>query len=265
VEFTNEFQVPVDVDTAFATLIDLERVAPCLPGAQLEEVEGDTYTGRVKVKVGPIQVTYRGTAEVVEIDHDAKRAAIKAAGKEARGAGTASADVVATLTSDGDDTTTVTVVTDLAVTGKPAQFGRGVMADVGARIIDTFAERLEAMLEEEGVVGEEAPTAAAEEAPTAAEGTAPPVEATAEEATAEEAAAEEAAGAAPSPPSAAGPEAIATGAAAVGRRRIAPTPGREDDALDLLDVAGPATLKRLVPLVAVLLAVVGLVWWWRRR
>jgi uncharacterized protein len=255
VEFTNEFQVPVDVDTAFATLIDLERVAPCLPGAQLEEVEGDTYTGRVKVKVGPIQVTYRGTAEVVEIDHDAKRAAIKAAGKEARGAGTASADVVATLTSDGDDTTTVTVVTDLAVTGKPAQFGRGVMADVGARIIDTFAERLEAMLEEEGVVGEEAPTAAAEEAPTAAEGTAPPGEATAEEA----------AGAAPSPPSAAGPEAIATGAAAVGRRRIAPTPGREDDALDLLDVAGPATLKRLVPLVAVLLAVVGLVWWWRRR
>jgi uncharacterized protein len=247
VEFTHEFQVPVDVDTAFATLIDLERVAPCLPGAQLEEVDGDTYTGRVKVKVGPIQVTYRGTAEVVEIDHDAKRAAIKAAGKETRGAGTASADVVATLAPDGDDTTTVTVVTDLAVTGKPAQFGRGVMADVGGRIIDTFAERLEAMLEEEGIVGEEEP-------PAAAAGEVPPA-----------AAAEEAAGAEPSPPSAPGPEAIATGAAAVGRRRIEPTPGREDDALDLLDVAGPATLKRLVPLVAVLLAVVGLIWWWRRR
>jgi uncharacterized protein len=234
VEFTNEFQVPVDVDTAFATLIDLERVAPCLPGAQLEEVDGDTYTGRVKVKVGPIQVTYRGTAEVVEIDHDAKRAAIKAAGKETRGAGTATADVVATLASDGDDTTTVTVVTDLAVTGKPAQFGRGVMADVGGRIIDTFAERLEAMLQEEGVVGEEAPVEPAEPG----EGATPP---------------------------APGPEAIATGAAAAGPRRIAPTPGREDDALDLLDVAGPATLKRLVPLVAVLLAVLGLAWWWRRR
>jgi uncharacterized protein len=234
VEFTNEFQVPVDVDTAFATLIDLERVAPCLPGAQLEEVDGDTYTGRVKVKVGPIQVTYRGTAEVVEIDHDAKRAAIKAAGKETRGAGTATADVVATLASDGDDTTTVTVVTDLAVTGKPAQFGRGVMADVGGRIIDTFAERLEAMLQEEGVVGEEAPAEPAEPG----EGATPP---------------------------APGPEAIATGAAAAGPRRIAPTPGREDDALDLLDVAGPATLKRLVPLVAVLLAVLGLAWWWRRR
>jgi uncharacterized protein len=236
VEFTNEFQVPVDVDTAFETLIDLERVAPCLPGAQLEEVDGDTYSGRVKVKVGPIQVTYRGTAEVVEIDHDAKRAAIKAAGKEARGAGTASADVVATLVSDGEDTTTVTVVTDLAVTGKPAQFGRGVMADVGARIIDTFAERLEAMLQEGGVVGEEAPPPAESAAPREAP--------------------------APTGP---GPEAIATGAAAAGPRRIAPISGREDDALDLLDVAGPATLKRVVPLVAALLAVLGLVWWWRRR
>jgi carbon monoxide dehydrogenase subunit G len=107
VEFTNEFRVPVDVETAFATLTDLERVAPCLPGAQLEEVDGDTYTGRVKVKVGPMQVTYRGTAEVIEIDPDGKRAAIRAKGKETRGAGTASADVVATLTSEADDVTRV--------------------------------------------------------------------------------------------------------------------------------------------------------------
>jgi uncharacterized protein len=256
VEFTNEFQVPVDVDTAFATLIDLERVAPCMPGAQLEEVDGDTYTGRVKVKVGPMQVTYRGTAEVVEIDHDAKRAAIKAAGKEARGAGTASADVVATLRSDGDDTTTVTVVTDLAVTGKPAQFGRGVMADVGARIIDTFAERLQAMLQEEGVVGEETPPPAAAEGAPSPDAAADTTATGAEEAPAEPAAPRE---------TGPGPEAIATGAAAAGPRRIAPLPGREDDALDLLDVAGPATLKRLVPLVAALLAVLGLVWWLRRR
>jgi uncharacterized protein len=260
VEFTNEFQVPVDVDTAFATLIDLERVAPCMPGAQLEEVDGDTYTGRVKVKVGPMQVTYRGTAEVVEIDHDAKRAAIKAAGKEARGAGTASADVVATLTSDGDDTTTVTVVTDLAVTGKPAQFGRGVMADVGARIIDTFAERLEAMLQEEGVVGEEAPPPAAAEGAPSPDAAADTTTTAAEETPAEPAVPREA-----TAPAGPGPEAIATGAAAAGPRRIAPIPGREDDALDLLDVAGPATLKRLVPLVAALLAVLGLIWWWRRR
>jgi uncharacterized protein len=260
VEFTNEFQVPVDVDTAFATLIDLERVAPCMPGAQLEEVDGDTYTGRVKVKVGPMQVTYRGTAEVVEIDHDAKRAAIKAAGKEARGAGTASADVVATLRSDGDDTTTVTVVTDLAVTGKPAQFGRGVMADVGARIIDTFAERLEAMLQEEGVVGEEAPPPAAAEGAPSPDAAADTTTTAAEETPAEPAVPREA-----TAPAGPGPEAIATGAAAAGPRRIAPIPGREDDALDLLDVAGPATLKRLVPLVAALLAVLGLIWWWRRR
>jgi uncharacterized protein len=249
VEFTNEFEVPVDVETAFATLTDLERVAPCLPGAQLEEVDGDTYTGHVKVKVGPIQVTYRGTAQVLEIDPDGKRAAIRAKGKETRGAGTAAADVVATLSPQADDRTRVTVITDLAVTGKPAQFGRGVMADVGAKIIGTFAERLEAMLEEDGAAAapSQEPAAMVEEAPAADETAAPTAEAATE---------------AQDLP---GPEAVVTGAAEVGRRRIEPSPGREDDALDLMDVAGAATLKRLVPVLAVLVALAGLVWWWRRR
>jgi uncharacterized protein len=254
VQFTNEFQVPVDLDTAFATLTDLERVAPCLPGAQLEEVDGDTYTGRVKVKVGPIQVTYRGTAEIVDIDPENKRAAIRAKGKETRGAGTAAADVVASLVSEGEQTTRVTVVTDLAVTGKPAQFGRGVMADVGARIIETFAERLEELIEDGDVAarGSAAGEEAATPTPTTAGGPA---------AGGGEAGGPEADGQRP------GPEAVATGAAAAapGPRRIAPTPGHEDDALDLLDVAGAATLKRLVPLLAVLAALAGLVWWWRRR
>jgi carbon monoxide dehydrogenase subunit G len=234
-EFTHEFHVPSDVDTTFATLIDLEKVAPCLPGATLEEVDGDTYTGRVKVKVGPIQVIYRGTAEIVEADHEAHRGRIEARGKETRGAGTASADVVATLHGDGEGTRVV-VETDLHITGKPAQFGRGVMADVGTKIIDSFAERLRAMLEAgedggEGAVG----------------------------------AGEVAVGAAPAGP---GPEAVATGAAAAGRpgaRRIEPTPGREDDALDLLEVAGAATAKRVLPLVAVLVAIAALLWWLRRR
>jgi uncharacterized protein len=262
VQFTNEFRVPVDVETAFTTLTDLERVAPCLPGAQLEEVDGDTYTGRVKVKVGPIQVTYRGTAEIVDIDPDGKRAAIRAKGKETRGAGTAAADVVATLLAEGDETTRVTVVTDLAVTGKPAQFGRGVMADVGARIIETFAQRLEELLEEDGVVA----------ASAAAAGETARDEAARDEAGGGEAASDEGVpavtvpvgsdGQRPGP----GPEAVATGAAAAtGPRRIEPTPGREDDALDLVDMAGAATLKRLVPLLAVLAALAGLVWWWRRR
>ena len=148
-EFNNEFTVPAGIDTAFEVLSDLERVAPCLPGAVLEEVDGSTYTGRVKVKLGPIQVLYRGTAELVELDQDAKRARILASGSETRGAGTASAEVTATLRPSGPGATTVTVLTDLDITGKPAQFGRGVMEDVGTRIIDSFAERLADLLDED--------------------------------------------------------------------------------------------------------------------
>jgi uncharacterized protein len=145
-EFTNEFRVPSDIETTFATLTDLEKVAPCLPGATLEEVDGDTYSGRVKVKVGPVQVVYKGTARLAEADAEAKRGRIEAKGKETRGTGTASADVVASLAEDGDGTR-VSVVTDLTITGKPAQFGRGVLAEVGTKIIDTFADRLRDMLE----------------------------------------------------------------------------------------------------------------------
>ena len=150
-EFTNEFTVPADIDTAFELLSDLGRVAPCLPGAVLEEADGPTYTGRVKVKVGPIQVLYHGTAEVVELDADTKRARILASGRETRGAGTASAEVTALLRPSGPGATTVTVVTDLDVTGKPAQFGRGVMEEIGTSIINTFAERLAELLDEETV------------------------------------------------------------------------------------------------------------------
>lgn len=235
-QFTNEFRVPVDVDTAFATLTDLERVAPCLPGATLEEVDGDTYTGRVKIKVGPIQVTYRGTARVVEADADAKRGRIEASGKEQRGSGTASADVVATLVAD-EAATLVKVVTDLNVTGKPAQFGRGVMEDVGTKIINTFADRLRDMLEA-GQADDEVTTEMAAATVGGRES---------------------------------GPEAVATGAAVAaapegpGPRRIEPDPTREDDALDLMEMAGAATVKRVAPLVVAVLAIVGLVWWLRRR
>ncbi|MFP5309088.1 MAG: SRPBCC family protein [Actinomycetes bacterium] len=211
-EFTNEFTVPVGIERAFEVLTDLEAVAPCLPGATLEEVDGTVYTGKVKVKVGPIAVTYRGTAEMVEADRETWTARIDARGIEARGAGTATADVVARMRPDGDDRTAVSVTTDIRITGKPAQFGRGVMADVGARIIDTFAERLEELLEEDEAVQ-------------------PP---------------------SPAPAPAGGP------------RQVAQPDGRGDDALDLLDVAGPAAVKRLAPLAA-LAAVVLVILWWRRR
>lgn len=147
-EFTEEFTVPAGIDRAFAILTDLERVAPCLPGATLDSVDGSVYSGRMKVRVGPMQVTYQGTAELRDVDPDAKRAVIVASGRDLKSAGTASAGVVAQLTEEAD-ATRVTVVTDIDVTGKPAQFGRGVMADVGANIIRQFAGRLEELLRNE--------------------------------------------------------------------------------------------------------------------
>jgi uncharacterized protein len=233
VEFTNEFRVPADVDTVFTTLTDLERVAPCMPGATLEEVEGDTYTGRMKVKVGPAQMIYRGTAEVTEVDHDAKRAAITARGKETRGSGTASADVTATLAEEGGETV-VTVHSDINVTGKPAQFGRGVMADVGTKIIGQFADRLQAMLLE----GEGEATPAPDAAPTG-----PPSQ----------------------PAESSGNGQRGGQATPSGPRRVAEDPSRVDDALDLMEVAGSAALKRVAPLVLGLTAIGLLIWWLRRR
>lgn len=158
-ELTNEFTVPTDIDTAWATLTDLEKVAPCLPGATLEEVDGRAYKGRVKVKVGPITVTYQGTAEIVEADEEKRRARVEAAGRETRGAGIAKAEVMAELT-ETEDGVLVKVTTNLDVTGKPAQFGRGVMIEVGTKIVDAFAERLEALVLDDQVAVKEAKTPA---------------------------------------------------------------------------------------------------------
>ncbi len=268
-EFTNTFHVPVDIDTTWATLTDLEKVAPCLPGATLEEVDGDIYSGRVKVKVGPVVMTYRGTARLVEADADAKRGRIEASGKESRGAGTASADVVASLVAV-DDGTEVTVVTDLNVTGKPAQFGRGVMAEVGTKIIDQFADRLRELVTSDGADASAADDGSA--AAPGADGAAPAADAAGGAAPASGGAAPAAGGAAPAGAADAAPsggEAVATGAAAAagstGPRRIEQDPSREDDALDLMDVAGAATLKRLGPLAAAVAAIVAIVWWARGR
>ena len=134
----HEFTVPVPVDDVWPVLLDVEGIAPCLPGAVVEGVDGDTVTGSVKVKVGPIAVAYRGTADIRERDSAAHRIVLDASGKEVRGQGTARAVVTATL-SDRDGSAAVAVDTDLTITGRPAQFGRGVMAEVGERIIDQFA------------------------------------------------------------------------------------------------------------------------------
>lgn len=223
-ELSNEFEVAAPLDQAWAVLTDLERIAPCLPGAQLQEVEGDEYRGIVKVKVGPITAQYKGAATFVEKDDANKKAVLKADGRDTRGAGNASAFITAQLTSVGDRTK-VEVKTDLTVTGKVAQFGRGVMADVSAKLMGQFADNLEKLLEEDAAA---TPTAA-ESAPAAA---AAPTDTASAEAPASAAEA-----AAPAAPASTGP-----------RKIDMPEP----KAVDLLDTAGAPVLKRLAPVLGVL-------------
>ncbi|MFD5245521.1 SRPBCC family protein [Amycolatopsis sp. NPDC058340] len=141
----HEFTVPAPVGEVWKAVVDPERVAPCMPGATVTEVDGDAFKGTVKVKLGPISLLYKGTGHFVEKDAEAKKVVIKAAGKDARGAGTASATVTLTLT-EKDGVTHGAVATDLAVTGKPAQFGRGMISEVGGKILDSFAECLSGKL-----------------------------------------------------------------------------------------------------------------------
>jgi carbon monoxide dehydrogenase subunit G len=144
-QLEHHFTVPVPVAQAWDALLDVERVAPCMPGATVDSFDGEIIEGTVKVKVGPIQVAYAGTATFVEKDAASRRAVIEANAREARGAGTAAATITAALTGAGSSTD-VTVTTDLRVTGKPAQFGRGVLADVGDKILGKFADCLAAEL-----------------------------------------------------------------------------------------------------------------------
>jgi carbon monoxide dehydrogenase subunit G len=149
----NRFTVPVPREQALAVLLDVERIAPCLPGATLTSRDDDAFTGTVKVKVGPINLTYGGRASFVSVDEAAGLVVLEGSGKETRGTGTAKAVVTCRLLDKGA-TTDVEVDTDLAITGKPAQFGRGVLADVSAKLVDQFA----ACLSREILAG---PTAAA--------------------------------------------------------------------------------------------------------
>jgi carbon monoxide dehydrogenase subunit G len=214
----------VDVDRAWAVLVDIEQVAPCMPGAALDTVDGDEFTGSVKVRLGPIGITYKGKARFVEKDEVAHRAVIDAQGKDARGNGTASATVTATLHPQ-DDGTRVEVNTDLAITGKPAQFGRGVMVDVGNKLIGQFADCLAGKLAKPAGPAADGPAAAA---PAAVSGP---------------------------PPAASQPDSPQTSPEA---------PAEEVAPIDLMASAGPAVLKRLAP-VALLLAVLVLVIVLRRR
>ena len=146
-ELINEFEVDAPLDVVWSVLTDVERIAPCLPGAQLQEVEGDEYRGVVKVKVGPITAQYKGAASFVEKDEAGYRAVLRAEGRDTRGTGNAAADITAEMAPTATGTL-VTVTTDLKVTGKVAQFGRGVMADVSKKLMGQFADNLSELLDQ---------------------------------------------------------------------------------------------------------------------
>jgi uncharacterized protein len=226
VQLEHTFRIPVPVDEAWTVLRDIKRVAPCMPGATIDSVDGDDFTGGVKVKVGPISLTYKGDASFVNVDEVAHRATIEAKGRETRGSGTARATITAELDPQGGETE-VRLVTDLAVTGRPAQFGRGVMADVGGKLVGQFADCLSAELGRSDT--EEAhplATPAMNE-----DGTQPTGQ---EEAT--------------------GPSAPAADTSVPAADYQRPTA----EAIDLLDVAGTPLLKRFGPLVGAVSALLVL-------
>jgi carbon monoxide dehydrogenase subunit G len=232
----DQFRVNVPFEQAWNVLLDVERIAPCMPGAQLQEVEGDEYRGIVKVKVGPITAQYKGAARIVEADQSAGRVVIKAEGRDTRGQGNASATVTATLVSDGDGTQ-VTIDTDLNVTGKVAQFGRGVMADVSSKLLGQFVESLEA-----NVLSEEAggsTPAGNGQAPAATTAPAAPASAPAE---------------------AAASTATAEPATDQGVRKIEHP---DAEPVDLVKTAGGAVSKRLVPALAVVVVILAIIFWRR--
>jgi carbon monoxide dehydrogenase subunit G len=141
VEIENAFTIAAGVDEAWKVLLDVERIVPCMPGAALDSVDGDDFTGTVKVKLGPIALTYKGSASYVEKDEVTRRAVIEAKGRDTRGNGTANATITATL-HQAADTTEVRVVTDLDITGKPAQLGRGMIVEVTNKLLGQFASCL---------------------------------------------------------------------------------------------------------------------------
>jgi uncharacterized protein len=168
-ELDNDFTVPVPPDQAWDVLLDVQRIAPCMPGATVDEVDGDVVNGRIKVKVGPVSLTYRGTAKFTERDPDARMVVVEAAGKETRGSGTASATVRASLAPSGTGTL-VSMHTTMNVTGRPAQFGRGVIVEVGGKLVDQFAQNLAQLIAGDTAAGPDGGAEAGADGGAAADG-----------------------------------------------------------------------------------------------
>ena len=237
-DLTHKFTVPIPVDETWAHFNDIASVAECFPGATVTSVEGDTFKGSCKVKLGPIALVYNGSGTFVEKDDAAHRFVVEAKGKDKRGNGTAGANVTVSM-ADASGSTDVEVVTDLSVTGKPAQFGRGVMQDVSDKLLGQFVGCLETRLagadtepsaESGPVDAEPAPITAPEERPTS-----------------------------PAPqPAAGGPGSSAT-------PRRTPEAPAQDDAIDLGATVLPVLVKSYWKQGLGALVVVALVIWWITR
>ena len=218
-QLTNEFTVNRPIEEAWPIITDVERIAPCLPGAQLQEVEGETYRGIVKVKLGPINSQFKGDAHIAEQDDEQHRAVLKASGRDTQGRGNATAEITAQAESLSPTSTRCVVTTDLHITGKVAQFGRGILGDVSSKLMAEFATNLNSMLDEQGL-----------EQPASEE----PEAASTDEVGAPAAAGNGAAPASDEPPSI---------------RRIE---GPATEPIDLMEVGGGSVLKRAAPILIVL-------------
>jgi carbon monoxide dehydrogenase subunit G len=246
-EITDSFRVSTPIEETWKVLLDIERIAPCLPGAKLEEIDGDEFRGYVKVKVGPITAQYKGTAKLAEVDEGQRRILIDASGRDTRGQGNASAKILVTMTGD-DAGTEVSVHTDLSITGKVAQFGRGVLGDVSAKLLGQFVERLEADV----LGGDHAAPAPAPVPSPAAAATDPAPGATAGTAAAVTVAPPAVAHNAPGP----------TAPRAQGPRRIE---GPDVEPVDLIATAGAPVGRRLIPVVIGAIVALLLFRRWRHR
>ncbi len=236
-QIVNEFTVNRPIDEAWPIICDLERIAPCMPGAQLDEIEGEIHRGRVKVKLGAVATEFKGEAHFVERDDEAHTAKLVGKGRDTKGRGNASADISATAEALSPTSTKCTVVADIHITGKIAQFGRGILGDVSKKLVDQFANNLNEMLDDQGT------------APAADDATADEAESTETQSTE--------AGTADATETAAAGAAAAEEAPKV--RRIE---GPAAEPVDLADMAGPAVAKRVVPVVIALLLLLLLL---RRR
>jgi uncharacterized protein len=234
---TNEFTVNRPIEEAWPLITDLERIAPCLPGAELQEIEGETYRGVVKVKLGAISSQFKGEAHFIERDDENYRAVIKGSGRDTGGRGNASAEIMAQAESLSPTSTRVAVTTDLHITGKVAQFGRGIMGDVSSKLMAQFADNLNEMIDQDTIEGAVADAADAADVADTADvpadvepQAAPPTDATTDPA--------------PSEPS------------------IRKIDGPATEPIDLMEVGGSSVLKRAAP---ALIAIIVLLLLLRRR